>query len=98
MTLNLQNLQLPTLAQLEAAVPNLGPVLGPFASMPQVAFVLEVVLPLLEGALTIGQQLPVLLQQTQTAAQAGQPAASDPIKAFISAELQKLAGVMAPTS
>jgi len=92
MTLNLQNLQLPTLTQLEAAVP----VLAPFSSMPQVAFVLEVILPLLAGALTIGQQLPGLVQQAQTNAQAGQANAADPLKAFIAAELQKLAGVMAP--
>jgi hypothetical protein len=86
---NLPNLAaLPNLAQLEAFVQNADSVLTPFASIPQVAFVHQVIVPLLEGALTIG---------TQIQAQAGNPNA-DPLRAFIAGELQKLSGVMQPAS
>ena len=57
-TTGLPNLTvLPNLAQLEAFVMNADAVLAPFASIPQVAFVHQIIVPLLEGALTIGTQV-----------------------------------------
>jgi hypothetical protein len=84
---NLPNLSaLPNLAQLEAFVMNADAVLAPFASIPQVAFVHQIVVPLLEGALTIG---------TQVQAQAG-AGNMDPLKQFLAQELAKLGAVFQP--
>jgi hypothetical protein len=80
----LPNIPLPTFAQLAAFVANADAVLGPFASIPQVAFVHRVVVPLLEGALTIAGQLQSGSQDT------GQ------MQSFISAELQRLSALIHP--
>jgi len=77
---------LPNLAQLEAFVMNADAVLAPFASIPQVAFVHQIIVPLLEGALTIG---------TQVQAQAGSQN-MDPLKQFLAQELAKLGAVFHP--
>ena len=88
-TTGLPNLTaLPNLAQLEAFVMNADAVLAPFASIPQVAFVHQIIVPLLEGALTIG---------TQVQAQAGSQT-MDPLKQFLSQELAKLGAVFHPQS
>lgn len=78
---SLPNLPLPNLAQLEAFVMNADAVLAPFASIPQVAFVHQILVPVLEAGLTIG---------TQIQAQSGS-ASMDPLKQFLSQQFAKLA-------